>query len=684
MVNPAQKAREDEIRRKIMLLKKEGRLKKTASSQLDTVDDSADKKKSNDDSVEALRESRKKMKESAAITDYDSKIASKLGGKRKIAAVAAKMGRSIKGISEDIDEETSETISMGDNNGSKIKLGRQEAAEIDADDEERDFEEEELVDLVASKLKEKQEQQAVELLEVQSQQSGQAEQAKTVLTNSSKQKDPIEKASKDAKEEESNDDIKKTTSGVGGTWKKKDDEPEADYVPARGSWGAFPRPRDISKAYGGGRRIGAGVEGDLTNNMEKSTNDTKAKLRAYREKVGIEVQSEKDNAEMIDEALRLASLAMQRGIYTTAVSALEKVTKFCSTNSKVGGKVFLELAMAYEASGRTEEAILVYSTLTKSRMEDIKYSARKLLYGIEAMNFMRNDAKVDSFSRKVATSTFIDTTGLANFADNFDDKYETAYVDLDSKGGFYKRLTENVVRSHREARQVLMRARGSGEVDRLRVLQALRSMARKFDDALSSELQRAREASKDGEEPTAYINGVPIKKRKTEEETGNQYLNIDNFQLASPAQMVENLNGEWRLQLLADKKGDSVKYFNTTLSWQNVDSSNKKFKSFCPAGFLKTSQEGTFSFNDEKRVISRDIVSSSGTAGFLSGAILGSGTSRTGAAAAALSPQQIISVDSSLCISRLYGVKASPYDNVKDYYCVWRKVETGTYSKESS
>jgi hypothetical protein len=82
------------------------------------------------------------------------------------------------------------------------------------------------------------------------------------------------------------------------------------------------------------------------------------------------------------------------------VSALEKVTKYCSTNSKVGGKVFLELAMAYEAEGRTQEAVTVYTTLSKSRMEEIKFDAKRLLYGIEAMQFMRNEAKLESFEGK--------------------------------------------------------------------------------------------------------------------------------------------------------------------------------------------------------------------------------------------------------------------------------------------
>jgi hypothetical protein len=80
------------------------------------------------------------------------------------------------------------------------------------------------------------------------------------------------------------------------------------YKPKTGSWGAFERPKDISKAYGGGRRVGAGI--DQTSLLE-STRDTRERLQKYREKVGIDVQSEKDHAADIEEALRIAGYAMQ-------------------------------------------------------------------------------------------------------------------------------------------------------------------------------------------------------------------------------------------------------------------------------------------------------------------------------------------------------------------------------------
>ena len=207
------------------------------------------------------------------------------------------------------------------------------------------------------------------------------------------------------------------TTGVGGTWSQStttnDDEQitEDAYQPKVGTWGAFPRPKNISVAYGGGKRVGAGIKSD-ENLRQQSINDTKERLRAYRERMGIEVQSEKDHVDEIEEALALASRAMQRGSYGAGVSALEKVTQYCSTRSKLGGKVFLELAMAYEAEGKTDQALGLYAALTKSPMENIKQNADKLLYGLEAMNFMRNEAMLQDFSRKKAADTFIETTGF--------------------------------------------------------------------------------------------------------------------------------------------------------------------------------------------------------------------------------------------------------------------------------
>lgn len=351
---------------------------------------------------------------------------------------------------------------------------------------------------------------------------------------------------------------------------------------------------------------------------------------------------------------------------------MEKVTKYCSTNSPVGGEVFLELAMAYEANGRTQEAIAVYSALTKSRMETIKFNAKRLLYGIEAMQFMQNEAKNKEFSRKKIRNTFIETTGLENFASNFDDVYNTAYIDLDR--GFYRSLSENVVRSNREARQVLLKAKGAGEVERLKVVQALRSISRHFDEALEEEIKKKKPLP----EPVAVMDGKPILVQPENDEVQKVMGEIDKFVLVDAEQMLENLDGTWRLQLLADKRGDGVKYFNTTMSWQKFDTAAGTFSSSGNAAFIKVDQSGSFDLQRKRRILTRTDVSVSGTGGMLSGFLAkGSG----GVAGAVSTPHQIVLVDSVLLITRMApSLKQRSYDDsTKEYFAVWRRAEPGSF-----
>jgi len=653
-----------EIRRKIAKLKKEGRLKK--QQQQRAYDDDDD-----DDDLELTD-----VKE-----QYGSKIRQKLGdGKSKMLGYT---------VGDDDDDDSSEFL---DDNGAEDKtqsrvgqIGalptQQQQSEddkgqstgyvraeksqqntiIDAslfdDDSEGEgndepqLSEEELVDMVAMKMNEKRERERRE------------KEARLM----DKARDSIR-----AKQGEAATSRGKTTSGVGGSWNKNETKSVEMYKPKTGSWGAFPRPKDISKAYGGGRRVGPGYSNEES--RLKSQEDTRERLRQYREKVGIEVQSEKEHAAEIDEAVKIAGLAMQRGMYSTAVSALEKVTKYCSSNSKVGGKVFLELAMAYEAVGRTEEAIRVYTVLSRCRMEEIKFNAKRLLYGIEAMQFMQKEMKDSNFSRKKAKNTFIDTTGLKYISQNFDDVYQTAYVDME--GTFYKRLTESVVRSPREARQILLRATNAGEVDRMRIVQALRSISRNFEDALEAEIER-----NTVKEPVAVLDGRPIlaPSRPEEFEGASGSVSPNGFVLAASDQMMENLNGEWRLQLLADKRGDGVTFFNKTLSFQEMNLDNGVFRAQVPVGFGNVQLSGGVEFNEKKRVLRRRGVETSG-----GGVFSGFMDPLSGASGAIRSPQQVMTVDSEILVTRGVPPKkrssspssSSPSkDDEKNYFAVWRRVD---------
>jgi tetratricopeptide (TPR) repeat protein len=668
----ASSPREQEIRRKIQKLKKEGRLGNSPSGP------SSDAMNSDAVYGDKVRQKLGKTKSqmlgfgsensSSAVDDEEvQQIQAELDQLEEVEteiAAASAGSRGQLGARTDIQQSTTESYleslsgrqRPSDQTPQQIKIDPSIFDKPSKEPEPPELSEAELVELVAEKLAQKREREEKAL------------QAAAKAAREKRQAQAAEAAAAAAAATTETNDTKKTTTGVGGTWTKSqtDSVTEDTYKPKSGSWGAFPRPRDISKAYGGGRRVGAGYskEDDAVSKM-----NTQKLLKDYRRKVGIDVPTEKEHAAEIEEALRIGQLAMQRGIYATAVSALEKVTKWCSTNSKVGSKVYLELAMAYEAVGRTKEAYQVYKTLSECRMEDVKYNAKRLLYGMEAMEIMRDVSS--EFSRKKTRSTFIDATGLDTIAQNFDDVYNTAYVDLD--GGFYKKLTESVVRSNREARQILLKATGKGEVGRTRIVQALRCISRQFDESLQDEI-----ASNDDPEPTAFLNGKPIIKGAS---SGSQRdpnaISLGDFQLLSPEEMVQNLQGEWKLQLLADRSGDGVSFFNTTLAVQKFSVDGMTFEASGPSGLVTMQSSGRIEMDSSKRILSRlEVQSSGGGAGGLLNIFTGSKDS--GFAAAVSRQEQIISVDSILLITKRAPGSRKGSDADKEHFAVWRRECAGT------
>ena len=166
------------------------------------------------------------------------------------------------------------------------------------EDEEEQMSEEELLDFVAQKLAEKRR------IQKEQEEKRRIEAARKKIEELQKQ--PV-KVQNDA---ESLASQGKTTTGIGGTWVKKNETKVESYKPKTGSWGYFERPKDISKAYGGGKRVGAGYTPD-TLTKQKSEESTRDRLRQYREKVGIDVQSEKDHAAEIEQALDIGRRAME-------------------------------------------------------------------------------------------------------------------------------------------------------------------------------------------------------------------------------------------------------------------------------------------------------------------------------------------------------------------------------------
>jgi hypothetical protein len=205
-------------------------------------------------------------------------------------------------------------------------------------------------------------------------------------------------------------------------------------------------------------------------------------------------------------------------------------------------------------------------------------------------------------------------------------------------------------------------------------VQALRSIGRHFDDALEEEKKQIEE--KNQVVPVDF-QGRPIVGALRNE--GNPLANskgLDNFVLSEASQTLENLQGEWRLQLMADKSGDGVDYFyNTTLISQKINTGDMVY--FSTSQGLRGTKSGGIMFDGEDRILTREGAKAytGGGGGDFFG-MFGGNKSGRGVKMSNV-PQQILSVDSVLLITRAV-VEVSYLDNVKDYYSVWRKIEQGS------
>jgi hypothetical protein len=168
------------------------------------------------------------------------------------------------------------------------------------------------------------------------------------------------------------------------------------------------------------------------------------------------------------------------------------------------------------------------------------------------------------------------------------------------------------------------------------------------------------------------MNGKPIVVAVEEKESVTAVMaGMEDFFLASAEQMLELLDGKWKLQLTADRQGDGVKFDNNS-TLQRINTDRMTFQSSGPVGFVKVTQSGSVEFDEDRRILSRQNVETGG-GGLLSGLLVG----KNGAAA-----QQILSVDSVLLITRLApDKKKRSSDDGKGFFSVWRRVGAPVFTE---
>mmetsp|Transcript_17726 Transcript_17726/g.67397 ORF Transcript_17726/g.67397 Transcript_17726/m.67397 type:complete len:614 (-) Transcript_17726:152-1993(-) len=270
------------------------------------------------------------------------------------------------------------------------------------------------------------------------------------------------------------------TSGVGGNYKADTSAEEVKHKPKVATWGVFERPKDISKAFGGGRKVGVGGFESSPEEKQAKAKATKKALEEFRKmrsssgasatskgtwgtegaEAAGDVDAEEAAAARIDEAVVTARLCVASGDYDAAAQAIEGVKSFITYATTRGGEAWIELAAVREAQGRRSEAEQIYTQLKKFSMDrTVVRRARALASGREAADFLKLNTEAVALKEQEAFNELRKTVlkvGRYNIERSFSPT-ASARLDIAQQEGDVKSLPE--------ARAVLLLASSKRGID---------------------------------------------------------------------------------------------------------------------------------------------------------------------------------------------------------------------------
>ncbi|MCC5598948.1 tetratricopeptide repeat protein [Nostoc favosum] len=96
-----------------------------------------------------------------------------------------------------------------------------------------------------------------------------------------------------------------------------------------------------------------------------------------------------ESLEIAKTRYQAGKAAFENGQYREAIENLEKASALLARNSRLGGEVEIYLVTAYEAVGRTDDAIALCERLKRHVHFEISKQARRMLYILKAPKLKR-------------------------------------------------------------------------------------------------------------------------------------------------------------------------------------------------------------------------------------------------------------------------------------------------------
>ncbi len=96
-----------------------------------------------------------------------------------------------------------------------------------------------------------------------------------------------------------------------------------------------------------------------------------------------------ESLEIAKARYQSGKVAFEKGQYREAVEQLEKASALLARNSRLGGEVQIWLVTAYEAAGRTEDALTLCEQLKRHPHTETSKQAKELHYILKAPRLQR-------------------------------------------------------------------------------------------------------------------------------------------------------------------------------------------------------------------------------------------------------------------------------------------------------
>ncbi|CAG9466262.1 unnamed protein product [Pedinophyceae sp. YPF-701] len=159
-----------------------------------------------------------------------------------------------------------------------------------------------------------------------------------------------------------------------------------EYNPTVTTWGVFPRPRNISEAYGGGRVIKPGEYED-EDAAKKRLERTRQLMQNYRVASGL-VYDPADETKawaLFNEGMDI----FRDGNLTEAAEKFEAAAALIPKRTEVGGRATLQQAICLDSMGREEQAQQLYQSLKGHPVAEVARQASRMLFGYKAMDHLK-------------------------------------------------------------------------------------------------------------------------------------------------------------------------------------------------------------------------------------------------------------------------------------------------------